>query len=135
MFRGSQRNWSFAPQLPQPIFQGGQLRAELRLAQVRKSLAVVQYERAIQSAFREVNDALAGTETYQRQLAAQQRVVDAAAQREQLSNLRYGAGQDSRLELLDAQRQSYASQSALLDLRRDQFRAALALYKALGGGA
>ena len=135
LFRGSQRNWSFAPQLTQPIFQGGQLRAELRLAQVRKSLAVVQYERAIQSAFREVNDALAGTETYQRQLAAQQRVVDAAALREQLSNLRYGAGQDSRLELLDAQRQSYASQSALLDLRRDQFKAALALYKALGGGA
>jgi outer membrane protein TolC len=63
LFRGSQRNWSFAPQLPQPIFQGGQLRAELRLAQVRKSLAVVQYERPIQSAFREVNDALAGTET------------------------------------------------------------------------
>jgi NodT family efflux transporter outer membrane factor (OMF) lipoprotein len=135
LFRGSQRNWSFAPQLTQPIFQGGQLRAELRLAQVRKSLAVVQYERAIQSAFRDVSDALAGTETYGRQLAAQQRVVDAAALREQLSNLRYGAGQDSRLELLDAQRQSYAAQSTLLDLRRDQFKSALALYKALGGGA
>lgn len=135
LFRGSQRNWSFAPQLTQPIFQGGQLRAELRLAEVRKSLAVVQYERAIQSAFRDVSDALAGTETYGRQLDAQQRVVDAAALRERLSNLRYGAGQDSRLELLDAQRQSYASQSTLLDLRREQFKSALALYKALGGGA
>lgn len=135
LFRGSQRNWSFAPQLTQPIFHGGQLRAELRLAEVRKSIAVVQYERAIQSAFREVGDALAGSQTYRLQIDAQQRVVDAAELRERLSKLRYGAGQDSRLELLDAQRQSYAAQGTLLDLRRDQFRSAVALYKALGGGA
>lgn len=134
LFHGSRKNWSFAPQLTQPIFHGGQLRAELRLAEVRKSMAIVQYERAIQSAFREVNDALAGVETYQRQLDAQQRVVAAAAQRERLSKLRYDAGQESRLELLDAQRQAYAAQAALLDLRRDQFRSAVALYKALGGG-
>lgn len=135
LFRGSQRSWSFAPQLTQPIFHGGQLRAELRLAEVRKSIAVVQYERAIQSAFREVGDALAGSQTYRLQIEAQQRVVDAAELRERLSKLRYGAGQDSRLELLDAQRQSYAAQGTLLDLRRDQFRSAVALYKALGGGA
>ena len=61
-------------------------------------------------------------------------MVDAAALRERLSGLRYGAGQDSRLELLDAQRQAYAAQSALLDLRRDHFKSAIALYKALGGG-
>lgn len=134
LFHGNRKSWSFAPQLTQPIFHGGQLRAELRVAEVRKSLAIVQYERTIQSAFREVNDALAGVATYQRQLAAQQRVVDSATLRERLSKLRYDAGQESRLELLDAQRQAYAAQAALLDLRRDQFKSAVALYKALGGG-
>jgi len=134
LFKGSNRSWSFAPQITHPIFHGGQLRAELTLAEVRNNIAVVQYERTIQTAFREVNDALASNETYQRQIIAQQRVVDAAALRERLSNLRYGAGQDSRLELLDAQRQAYAAQSSLLDLRRDHFKSAIALYKALGGG-
>jgi len=134
LFRSGNRSWSFAPQISQPIFHGGQLRAELQLAKVRDSIAVVQYEKAIQTAFREVNDALASNETYQHQILAQQRVVDAAALRERLSKLRYGAGQDSRLELLDAQRQSYGAQSTLLDLRRDQFKSAIALYKALGGG-
>ena len=134
LFRSGSRSWSFAPQITQPIFHGGALRAELRLAQVRSSIAVVQYERAIQNAFREVNDALASNETYQRQITAQERVVDAGAHREHLSALRYGAGQDSRLELLDAQRQYYAAQSTLLDLRREHFRSAIALYKALGGG-
>jgi len=134
LFRDGRWSWSFAPQITQPIFQAGQLRAELRLAEVRTSIAVVQYERAIQSAFREVNDGLASLATYERQLLAQQRAIDAAAARERLSGLRYGAGQDSRLELLDAQRQSYAAHSALLELRRDYFKSAVALYKALGGG-
>ncbi len=134
LFRGSARSWSFAPQIMQPLFQGGQLRAELRLSQIRTEVAVLQYEQAIQSAFREVRDGLAGSQTYAQQIAAQQRVAASAEQRRQLSQLRYGAGQDSRLELLDAQRQSYASQQTLLDLRRDQFKSAVALYKALGGG-
>lgn len=134
LFRGSARSWSFAPQITQPLFQGGQLRAELRLSQIRSEVAVVQYEQAIQGAFREVRDGLAGSQTYALQIAAQQRVAASAEQRRILSQLRYGAGQDSRLELLDAQRQSYASQQTLLDLRRDQFKSAVALYKALGGG-
>lgn len=134
LFRGSARSWSFAPQITQPLFQGGQLRAELRLSQIRSEVAVVQYEQAIQGAFREMRDGLAGNQTYALQIAAQQRVAASAEQRRILSQLRYGAGQDSRLELLDAQRQSYASQQTLLDLRRDQFKSAVALYKALGGG-
>ena len=134
LFRGSQRAWSFAPQITQPLFQGGQLRAELQLSRLRKDVAVLQYEQAIQVAFREVRDGLAGSATYAQQIDAQQRVVAAAQQRQRLSQLRYDAGQDSRLELLDAQRQSYAAQQALLDARRDQFKSAVALYKALGGG-
>lgn len=134
LFRGGARSWSFAPQITQPLFQGGQLRAELQLSKIRTQAAVLQYEQAIATAFREVSDGLAGSATFAQQIAAQQRVVDAAGQRQRLSALRYGAGQDSRLELLDAQRQSYAAQQTLLDLRRDQFKSAIALYKALGGG-
>ncbi|MBB5370049.1 MULTISPECIES: efflux transporter outer membrane subunit [unclassified Janthinobacterium] len=134
LFRGGARSWSFAPQITQPLFQGGQLRAELQLSKIRTQAAVLQYEQAIATAFREVSDGLAGSATYASQISAQQRVVDASGQRQRLSALRYGAGQDSRLELLDAQRQSYAAQQTLLDLRRDQFKSAIALYKALGGG-
>ena len=134
LFRGGARSWSFAPQITQPLFQGGQLRAELRLSQIRSEIAVQQYEQAIQGAFREVRDGLAGSQTYAQQIAAQQRVAASAEQRRRLSQLRHDAGQDSRLELLDAQRASYAAQQALLDLRRDQFKSAVALYKALGGG-
>lgn len=135
LFRGSRQSWSFAPQVTQPIFHGGQLRAELRLAQIRKSVAVAQYERVIQVAFREVSDTLAGKQTYRQQLQAQQRVVKEASTRERLSRLRYDAGQDSRLELLDAQRQAYGAQGTLLDLQREHQRSAIALYQALGGGS
>ena len=84
--------------------------------------------------FTALRDGLAGSATYAQQIDAQERVVVAARQRQRLSQLRYDAGQDSRLELLDAQRQSYAAQQALLDARRDQFKSSVALYKALGGG-
>ena len=134
LFDGGQHVWSFAPQINIPLFQGGRLRAELRLAEVRKSSAVAEYERAIQIAFREVADGLAGRETFSRQIDAQARVVASAERRADLSGLRYRAGVDGRLELLDAQRQLYAAQQALLDLRRGQLSNAIALYKALGGG-
>ena len=124
----------FAPQISQPLFQAGRLRAELRLAKVRKSEAVVQYERAIQVAFREVADALAGAATLDRQIEAQTRVVGSAQRRVALSGLRYQAGVDGRLELLDAQRGLYAAQQSLLELRRDAAINSVALYKALGGG-
>ncbi|AYZ64645.1 efflux transporter outer membrane subunit [Burkholderia multivorans] len=134
LFDGGQRTWAFSPQVTVPIFQGGRLRSELRLAEVRKSSAVAEYERAIQTAFREVADGLAGRETYGRQIDAQTRVVLSAERRTDLSNLRYRAGIEGRLELLDSQRQLYAARQALLDLRRSELGNAVALYKALGGG-
>lgn len=134
LFDGPSRVWSFSPQITQPLFQGGRLRAELRLAEVRRSSAVVDYERAIQTAFREVADGLAAQQTYGRQIEAQARAVGSAERRAQLSLLRYRAGVEGRLEVLDAQRQLYAAQQTLLDLRREAFGSAVALYKALGGG-
>lgn len=134
LFGSQSRVWNFSPQIVQPLFQGGRLRAELRLAEVRKSSAVVEYERTIQTAFREVADGLAGQQTFSHQVAAQLRVVDSTQRRAELSLLRYRAGVEGRLELLDAQRQLYAAQQALLELRRDAFGSAVGLYKALGGG-
>lgn len=134
LFDSQHRVWSFSPQIVQPLFQGGRLRAELRVAEVRKSSAVAEYERAIQTAFREVADGLAGQQTFGRQIAAQLQVVDSAERRAELSYLRYRAGVEGRLELLDAQRQLYAARQTLLDLRRDAFGNAVGLYKALGGG-
>ena len=134
LFDPSRQVWRFTPQISQPLFQAGRLRAELRLAEVRKSEAVAQYERAIQSAFREVADALAGAATLDQQIEAQTRVVASAQRRVALSALRYQAGVDGRLELLDAQRGLYAAQQSLLELRRDAAVNSVALYKALGGG-
>ena len=134
LFDPARQVWRFAPQIAQPLFQGGRLRAELRLAEVRKSEAVAQYERAIQTAFREVADALAGTATFERQIDAQLRAVTAAERRLHLSKLRYRAGVDGRLELLDAQRQLQAARQALLDLRGTEIANRVALYKSLGGG-
>lgn len=134
LFDSQHRVWSFSPQITQPLFQNGRLHAELQLSEVRKSSAVVEYERAIQVAFREVADGLAGRETFTRQIDAQGRVVGSAERRAELSNLRYRSGVESRLELLDAQRQLYAARQTLLDLRRNEFSNAVALYKALGGG-
>ncbi len=134
LFDGGQRVWSFAPQITVPLFQGGRLRAELRLAEIRKSTAIAEYERSIQTAFREVADGLAGRETYGRQIESQARALANAERRVSLSNMRYRAGVEGRLELLDAQRQLYLAQQTQLDLRRNEFGSTVALYKALGGG-
>lgn len=134
LFDVGQQTWNFAPQLTVPLFQGGRLRAELRLAEVRKSTAVAEYERAIQTAFREVADGLAGRATLSREIDAQRRAVASAERRAELSQLRYRAGTEGRLELLDAQRQLYAARQVQLNLRRTEIGSAVALYKALGGG-
>jgi len=134
LFASDSRSWTFVPQISIPIFMAGKLRAELRLAEVRKSIAVAEYERAIQIAFREVADGLAGRETYGRQIEAQQRAVTSAQKRMHLSSLRYRAGMDGRLELLDSQRQLYSARQVLLDLRAAEMSNFISLYKALGGG-
>lgn len=134
LFASENRSWTFAPQLILPIFSAGKLSAELRLAEVRKSVAVAEYERAIQIAFREVADGLAGRETYGRQIAAQQRVVESAEKRFKLSSLRYRSGLEGRLELLDSQRQLYSARQVLIELHAAEMNNFVALYKAFGGG-
>ncbi|WP_242417724.1 efflux transporter outer membrane subunit [Sphingomonas panni] len=133
LFKGANRSWSYSPTISLPIFRGGELRGNLDLARLRTSTAVATYEKAIQTGFREVADGLAAQATYGRQMTEQRAVVTQAERRATLTDLAYRAGQTSRLELLDAQRATYAARQTALIVRRDQLTAAAALYRALGG--
>ncbi|MES2784189.1 MAG: efflux transporter outer membrane subunit [Pseudomonadota bacterium] len=132
----SSGSWAFtaAPQLLLPIFDAGRNNANLQIANVSRDIAVAQYEKAIQSAFREVADALAGRATLSDQLQAQRNVVEAESVRLRLAQLRYENGVSSYLDLLDAQRSAFAAQQALIQTRLQQLQNQVLLYRALGGG-
>mgnify|MGYP003582039560 FL=1 len=128
------RTWSFLPQINLPIFDWGRNMANLDASHAGRDIAVAQYEKAIQSAFREVADALAGKATLSEQIAAQQAQTRAEQQRYQLADLRYRNGIDSHLNLLDAQRALFGSEQALIQTRLMERLNQVELYKTLGGG-
>lgn len=134
LFKDGSWGYTLAPQLLLPIFDAGRNQAGLDSAQAGRDIALAQYEKAIQSAFREVADALAGRETLARQLAAQQAQAAADARRLELTGLRLRHGAASELDWLDAQRSDFASQQALLQTRLAWWQNQVALYKVLGGG-
>ncbi len=125
--------WSYAPQVVLPVFDARTWSA-LTVTKVDKEIAVAQYERAIQVAFREVADALARKGTLGDQMAAQQSLVDATAQAYRLSNIRYQKGIDIYLNVLDAQRSLYAAQQDLIAIRLAKLSNQVRLYTVLGGG-
>jgi len=129
-------SWGFtlAPQALVPIFDAGRNQASLAAAKVGRDIAVAQYEKAIQTAFREVADALAGRATLGEQRQAVQAQAEADAERLRLVELRHRAGVASSLDLLDAQRSLFATQQSLAQVRLAQQQNQVALYKALGGG-
>jgi outer membrane protein, multidrug efflux system len=126
--------WKLAPQISLPIFDGGSNRANLKVAEVDRDIAVAQYEKAIQTAFREVADALAQRGTIDDQLAAQQSLTDATAENYRLSQARYEKGVDSYLQVLDSQRSLYGAQQNLISVRLVRLTNLATLYKVLGGG-
>ena len=134
LFKGGSFGFTLAPQLLLPIFDAGRNRAGLDSAIVGRDIAVAQYERAIQGAFREVADALASRSTLADQLKSQRAVAAAESVRFRLSDLRYTNGVASYLDLLDAQRSLFAAQQALVQTRLAQLQNQVNLYKALGGG-
>lgn len=134
LFGGGSGVWSFIPQIRIPIFEAGRLRANLEVAEVLRDINVVQYERAIQTAFREVADALADRATLTEQLDAQRALVEATAAGFRLSEARYKGGVDSFLGLLDAQRTLYSAELELIDVRLAEAANRVALYRVLGGG-
>lgn len=132
---GSHRVWSFVPSVTVPIFQGGALRAELEVAKISRDITVAQYEKAIQSAFREVVDALAVRQRIDERLQAQRALVAATQRSYQLADARYRNGLDSYLETLTAQRSLYSAQQNLITLQLAEAANRITLYKVLGGGA
>jgi len=121
------------PQIVMPIFDA-RLWSALDASKTEKEIALVQYEKAIQTAFREVADALAVQGTVDQQVAAQQSLVAASAKSYSLSNARYVKGIDNYLGVLDAQRSLYAAQQGLVALRLTKFSNQARLYAVLGGG-
>lgn len=134
LFTGGATTWSFAPQITVPIFTAGQNQGNLDLAKVQKNIYIAQYEKTIQTAFREVSDGLAARGTYLDQITAQQALVAAYADAYRLSDLRFRAGVDSFLPELDSQRSLYTAQQNLITLKQAQLANLITLYKALGGG-
>ncbi|WP_143133260.1 efflux transporter outer membrane subunit [Pseudoduganella namucuonensis] len=134
LFDGGSGSWSFVPQLALPIFDAGRNRANLTLAEVRKNLAVADYEKTIQTAFREVADALAARSYLGDQVAAQRAVQDAQAERLKLLQLRFENGVASSLDVLDAQRELFSAEQNLVQARLLRTTSAIDLYRALGGG-
>lgn len=134
LFQGGNSAWSFAPQLLLPIFDAGRNQSNLDLAQVNREIAVAQYEKAIQTAFREVADALAGRATLGEQLRAQTAQTAAEQRRYDLAELRYRNGASSYLDVLDAQRSLFTAQQALVQVQALRVQNLVTLYKVLGGG-
>ncbi|KVC50948.1 multidrug transporter [Burkholderia ubonensis] len=126
--------WTFAPRMTLPIFAGGRNRANLDVATARKHIAVAEYEKSVQVAFREVADAFAARAWIDAQLAAQQAVYEADGARLKLAERRYGSGVATYLELLDAQRSTFESGQELIRLKQLRLGNAITLYRALGGG-
>ena len=134
LFDGGSRAWSFMPTISLPIFDGGRRQAGLDLAQVRSNLAVANYEKTIQVAFREVADALSARQWLTQQVEQQRTALEVQTRRAYLAQLRYDSGAAAYLEVLDAQRDLLAAQQQLVQVRRLLLDSQIALYAALGGG-
>lgn len=134
LFKSGTWGVTFAPTVALTVFDAGRNSANLRSADVQRDIAVAQYEKAVQSAFKEVADALAGRANFGEQVDAQRRAIDADQARLKLAQLRYDNGVASYLDLLDAQRTLYADQQVYVQAKLAQLQNQVQLYKALGGG-
>jgi multidrug efflux system outer membrane protein len=134
LFKAGSRAWTFSPDISLPIFAGGANLANLQATKLARDTAVAQYEKAIQTGFREVADALVARSTLDEQLAAQQALVTASAVAYRLADMRYRGGVDSYLTALVAEVSLYSAQQQLQTVRLLRLQNLVTLYKALGGG-
>jgi multidrug efflux system outer membrane protein len=134
LFTGPNKAWQFAPQLAQPVFTGGRLRSNVQFARAQQNVALVQYERAVQTAFREVSDSLVQYETVGNVRSQQEALVATLQDRSRLSYVRYRGGVATLLDALDADRDLFDAELRLAQLRRDELATVVHLYRALGGG-
>jgi multidrug efflux system outer membrane protein len=134
LFSGPARVWSFVPQVTQPIFNAGRLKSNVRLAEAQQQIALIEYERTIQTAFREVSDALVVYQKNREVRAKQELLVAALQDRSRLSYTRYRGGVDTLLNALDADRDLFTAELGLAQTKRNELLALVQLYRALGGG-
>ena len=127
--------WNFAPTLSMPLFDGGRLAASVDIAEVRKVIAVAEYEKTIQLAFREVSDLLSARASLIRQMRSAELNEKSQTKRLEIAMARNKVGLTGLLEVLDSQRELVSAQQGATQLRRAQLEASSQLYKALGGGA
>jgi multidrug efflux system outer membrane protein len=134
LFKSGNALWSIGPSINMPIFDWGTRKANVKISETDQKIALANYEKSVQSAFREVNDALATRANIGDRLTAQRRLVEATNTTYKLSNARFRAGIDSYLTVLDAQRSAYSAEQGLLLLQQANLNSQVELYKTLGGG-
>jgi len=134
LFGKNSNIWTFVPQISMPIFNAGRNRANLTAGEKNRDILLAQYEKTIQTAFREVADVLAQREGLQSQLEAQKSLTEAASAAFQLADARFKNGVDSYLVVLDAQRTLYTAEQSLVTLQLSDAASQLTLYKVMGGG-
>ena len=134
LFTGPARQWNFNPLASLPIFNAGRLRSNVRFTEAAQREAVIQYEKTIQTAFREVSDSLVSLRKTSEQMEQQRLLVAALRESNRLSLLRYQGGLDSYLQVLDSQRNLFEGELVLSRLAREELLAVVQLYRALGGG-
>lgn len=134
LFAKNSNIWTFVPQISVPIFNAGRNRANLTAGEKNRDILLAQYEKTIQTAFREVADVLAQRESLQSQLEAQNSLTEAASAAFQLADARFKNGVDSYLVVLDAQRTLYTAQQSLATLQLSDAASQITLYKVMGGG-
>jgi multidrug efflux system outer membrane protein len=134
LFTGPNKVWQFTPQVAQPVFTAGRLKSNVRLAEAQQKIALVQYERTIQTAFREVSDSLVQYQKVREIRGDQETLVATLQDRSRLSYRRYQGGVDTLLSALDADRDLFDSELRLAQIRRDELVSVVQLYRALGGG-
>lgn len=134
LFTAGTKTWQFVPQVSEPIFTAGRIKSNIRLTEAQKQLAVVQYEHAIQNSFREVSDALVAYKKVREVGDTQEKLVATLQDRSRLAYRRYEGGVDTLLNAQDADRDLFAAELGLAQVKRDELVSVVQLYRALGGG-
>lgn len=134
LFSGPSKAWTFVPQITQPIFTGGRLKSDVKFAKAQQEFAVVQYQRTIQNAFKEVSDGLIQYQKVREIRTQQELLVATLRERSRLAHLRYEGGVDTLLNALDSDRELFDAELDLTQTKRNELLSLVQLYKALGGG-
>jgi len=134
LFSGPSRVWTLAPQIAQPVFTAGRLKSNVKLAEAQRQSALIQYQKAVQTGFTDVSNALIAHQRVRESRVQQELLVTALADRKRLAYVRYHGGVDTLLNALDADRDLFQAQLALSQIRLSEVLSVVQLYKALGGG-